>query len=51
MPQLFPMNWNLLTLYFMIIMIMMTMLLYFNYKPISTHSKMNKKTFVKFWKW
>nr|YP_010535678.1 ATP synthase F0 subunit 8 [Alectorobius rioplatensis]UYB78590.1 ATP synthase F0 subunit 8 [Alectorobius rioplatensis]UYB78603.1 ATP synthase F0 subunit 8 [Alectorobius rioplatensis] len=51
MPQLFPMNWNLLIMFFSSILMIMTPLIYFNYKPQS-HSPMLKHTILsKIWKW
>nr|YP_010535496.1 ATP synthase F0 subunit 8 [Alectorobius cerradoensis]UYB78239.1 ATP synthase F0 subunit 8 [Alectorobius cerradoensis]UYB78252.1 ATP synthase F0 subunit 8 [Alectorobius cerradoensis] len=51
MPQLFPMNWNLLILFFSIILVLMTSLIYFNYKPLLA-TKMIKSSFLtKVWKW
>nr|AIZ58530.1 ATP synthase F0 subunit 8 [Reticulinasus faini] len=51
MPQLFPMNWNILMIMFITIIIIMTTLIYFNYKPYLSFKKTNKNIFSKNWKW
>nr|AIZ58675.1 ATP synthase F0 subunit 8 [Ornithodoros pavimentosus]AIZ58688.1 ATP synthase F0 subunit 8 [Ornithodoros pavimentosus] len=51
MPQLFPMNWNLLCILFTLMMMISMMLTYFNKIPkTKTYSSM-KNTFQKNWKW
>nr|YP_010535652.1 ATP synthase F0 subunit 8 [Alectorobius puertoricensis]UYB78538.1 ATP synthase F0 subunit 8 [Alectorobius puertoricensis]UYB78551.1 ATP synthase F0 subunit 8 [Alectorobius puertoricensis] len=51
MPQLFPMNWNLLILFFLIILIVLTSLIYFNFNPFLNKKMLISKTLSKNWKW
>nr|YP_010535535.1 ATP synthase F0 subunit 8 [Alectorobius fonsecai]UYB78304.1 ATP synthase F0 subunit 8 [Alectorobius fonsecai]UYL27213.1 ATP synthase F0 subunit 8 [Alectorobius fonsecai] len=51
MPQIFPMNWNILIIYFLIIIIISMSMIYFIYNP-KFLIKNNKVIFLnKFWKW
>nr|YP_010535600.1 ATP synthase F0 subunit 8 [Alectorobius mimon]UYB78447.1 ATP synthase F0 subunit 8 [Alectorobius mimon]UYB78460.1 ATP synthase F0 subunit 8 [Alectorobius mimon] len=51
MPQLFPMNWNLLIIFFLFIIIMSTNLIYFTYKPSLHFKYLMMKQLKKPWKW
>nr|YP_008999619.1 ATP synthase F0 subunit 8 [Antricola mexicanus]AHF21655.1 ATP synthase subunit 8 [Antricola mexicanus] len=51
MPQLFPMNWNLLIIMFSMIIILTSMLIYFNYKPMLKSTQMKFDVLMKLWKW
>nr|NP_722565.1 ATP synthase F0 subunit 8 [Ornithodoros moubata]BAC22583.1 ATPase subunit 8 [Ornithodoros moubata] len=51
MPQLFPMNWNLLCVLFMTIVILSIMLVYFNKTPKLKTTFMEKNNLQKIWKW
>nr|YP_010550080.1 ATP synthase F0 subunit 8 [Ornithodoros phacochoerus]AIZ58634.1 ATP synthase F0 subunit 8 [Ornithodoros phacochoerus]UYL27148.1 ATP synthase F0 subunit 8 [Ornithodoros phacochoerus] len=51
MPQLYPMNWNLLCLLFIMMTILSIMLLYFNKEPKLKTTFLFKKSFQKNWKW
>nr|AIZ58504.1 ATP synthase F0 subunit 8 [Alectorobius capensis]AIZ58517.1 ATP synthase F0 subunit 8 [Alectorobius capensis]AMX74132.1 ATP synthase F0 subunit 8 [Alectorobius capensis]UYB78213.1 ATP synthase F0 subunit 8 [Alectorobius capensis] len=51
MPQLFPMNWSLLTLFFSIILVISFTLIYFTYQPKLIFSPLKMKTISKNWKW
>nr|UYB78200.1 ATP synthase F0 subunit 8 [Alectorobius capensis] len=51
MPQLFPMNWSLLTIFFSIILITSFTLIYFTYQPKLIFLSLKMKTISKNWKW
>nr|YP_010535626.1 ATP synthase F0 subunit 8 [Alectorobius peropteryx]UYB78499.1 ATP synthase F0 subunit 8 [Alectorobius peropteryx]UYB78512.1 ATP synthase F0 subunit 8 [Alectorobius peropteryx] len=51
MPQLFPMNWNILTIMFITLLILTTPLFYFNYKPSPIQNQPNLLFLKKVWKW
>nr|AIZ58662.1 ATP synthase F0 subunit 8 [Ornithodoros kalahariensis] len=51
MPQLFPMNWNFLCILFTVIMILFSMLMYFNKMPKMKILPPKKNDFQKNWKW
>nr|YP_010535639.1 ATP synthase F0 subunit 8 [Alectorobius peruvianus]UYB78525.1 ATP synthase F0 subunit 8 [Alectorobius peruvianus] len=51
MPQLFPMNWNFLTLYFLLIISISAILVYFTHKPNLPFSSKKMNDLSKFWKW
>nr|YP_010535509.1 ATP synthase F0 subunit 8 [Ornithodoros compactus]AIZ58556.1 ATP synthase F0 subunit 8 [Ornithodoros compactus]QLD97209.1 ATP synthase F0 subunit 8 [Ornithodoros compactus]QLD97222.1 ATP synthase F0 subunit 8 [Ornithodoros compactus]UYB78265.1 ATP synthase F0 subunit 8 [Ornithodoros compactus] len=51
MPQLFPMNWNLLCTLFMTITILSIMLVYFIKMPKLETTFLKKNNLQKIWKW
>nr|YP_010535561.1 ATP synthase F0 subunit 8 [Alectorobius guaporensis]UYB78343.1 ATP synthase F0 subunit 8 [Alectorobius guaporensis]UYB78356.1 ATP synthase F0 subunit 8 [Alectorobius guaporensis] len=51
MPQLFPMNWNLLLLFFSLILITLSSLIYFNYKSSILMKFLKTSPLTKIWKW
>nr|YP_010535483.1 ATP synthase F0 subunit 8 [Alectorobius atacamensis]UYB78187.1 ATP synthase F0 subunit 8 [Alectorobius atacamensis] len=51
MPQLFPMNWNLLIILFSSILILTIPLIYFNYKPSLPLQMFIPSMLMKVWKW
>nr|NP_996542.1 ATP synthase F0 subunit 8 [Ornithodoros porcinus]BAD12472.1 ATPase 8 [Ornithodoros porcinus] len=51
MPQLYPMNWNLLCMMFIVIIIFSVVLVYYNKTPKLQASLLKKKNFQKNWKW
>nr|YP_009000467.1 ATP synthase F0 subunit 8 [Ornithodoros brasiliensis]AHF21681.1 ATP synthase subunit 8 [Ornithodoros brasiliensis]QZP40884.1 ATP synthase F0 subunit 8 [Ornithodoros brasiliensis] len=51
MPQLFPMNWNILTISFLSIMLLSIIFLHFTIFPKTNSMKIMWKPFQKTWKW
>nr|YP_009480309.1 ATP synthase F0 subunit 8 [Ornithodoros savignyi]AIZ58727.1 ATP synthase F0 subunit 8 [Ornithodoros savignyi]AIZ58740.1 ATP synthase F0 subunit 8 [Ornithodoros savignyi] len=51
MPQLFPMNWNLLCILFTFTTLWTTLILYFNKTTKLEPLPMKKSNFQKNWKW
>nr|YP_010535665.1 ATP synthase F0 subunit 8 [Alectorobius rietcorreai]UYB78564.1 ATP synthase F0 subunit 8 [Alectorobius rietcorreai] len=51
MPQLFPMNWNLLIIYFLMTIITSAFLVYFTYKPNLLNAFKKISPFKKLWNW
>nr|YP_009537769.1 ATP synthase F0 subunit 8 [Ornithodoros coriaceus]AYN59501.1 ATP synthase F0 subunit 8 [Ornithodoros coriaceus] len=51
MPQLYPMNWTLLTLFFLLMIIMTMIIFYFCKHPSFGFKQIKKNNFYKTWKW
>nr|QJX65649.1 ATP synthase F0 subunit 8 [Amorophaga japonica] len=54
MPQMMPMNWIMLILFFMIIFYLFNIMNYYNFKIINKSIMKNNKNFFKtnlIWKW
>nr|YP_010251417.1 ATP synthase F0 subunit 8 [Carios vespertilionis]QTW91414.1 ATP synthase F0 subunit 8 [Carios vespertilionis]QTW91427.1 ATP synthase F0 subunit 8 [Carios vespertilionis] len=51
MPQLFPMNWNLLFLSIINLFMILMSLIYFNPFPINKTKTIKTQIFFKNWKW
>nr|UYB78720.1 ATP synthase F0 subunit 8 [Ornithodoros turicata] len=51
MPQLFPMNWNILTLSFLCMMVILTTVMYFSFNLKTSKTSIKKNIFKKEWKW
>nr|YP_010535587.1 ATP synthase F0 subunit 8 [Alectorobius microlophi]UYB78421.1 ATP synthase F0 subunit 8 [Alectorobius microlophi]UYB78434.1 ATP synthase F0 subunit 8 [Alectorobius microlophi] len=51
MPQLFPMNWNLLILMFILILTLSFVLIYFTYQPNLNINFTKMLKLIKNWKW
>nr|YP_010535691.1 ATP synthase F0 subunit 8 [Alectorobius rudis]UYB78616.1 ATP synthase F0 subunit 8 [Alectorobius rudis] len=51
MPQLYPMNWNFLNFFFLIMMIISITQIYFIFSIKKEKNQTHMKFFNKIWKW
>nr|AXS66516.1 ATP synthase F0 subunit 8 [Coleoptera sp. 28 KM-2017] len=51
MPQMAPMNWLMLFIYFLCIFLMVNTLNYFNFTYLVKKTSLNKKKISYSWKW
>nr|UYL27200.1 ATP synthase F0 subunit 8 [Alectorobius amblus] len=51
MPQLFPMNWHMLVLFFLFTFMLSSLLIYFTYLPEIKIAYFKMSTIQKSWKW
>nr|YP_010535704.1 ATP synthase F0 subunit 8 [Ornithodoros tabajara]UYB78642.1 ATP synthase F0 subunit 8 [Ornithodoros tabajara]UYB78655.1 ATP synthase F0 subunit 8 [Ornithodoros tabajara] len=51
MPQLFPMNWNTLIIFFSLILLISSAMIYFNYKPNLLFKPQKILPLKKNWNW
>nr|ALO76593.1 ATP synthase F0 subunit 8 [Coccidula rufa] len=50
MPQMMPLNWMMLFLYFIMLFMILNILLYFNFQPIPNMKNLKFKKIIN-WKW